>query len=122
MLLGAAGAALVPWRGSVEPLIVLPPRDGGFDHPLRMREVEQYLVNTDSLAMRWDVLVSMENGDHYQLTAHAAVNRKDPNLVMHRELVRTCLANRLATTRYADGRVVTHALELPGPPIHGAYV
>jgi len=48
-------AAVLPEIWIPTKAIFLPPTLGWWQPPLRMREVQQYLINTDSLAMRYDV-------------------------------------------------------------------
>ena len=54
MTVAALTAAGLPLTLLPEKKIFLPPR-GGLWTPLQIREVEQYLINNDSLCMRWDV-------------------------------------------------------------------
>lgn len=59
----AVAAAGLPAIVLPDRKIFLPPRGGwGFS----MREVEQYLINTDSMAMRWDVGWITRNGEYAQ--------------------------------------------------------
>lgn len=64
MTVAAVVAAGLPLSVLPEKTIFLPPR-GGLWTPLRIREVEQYIINNDSLAMRWDVAWEL-NGERGQ--------------------------------------------------------
>ena len=55
-LAGTAAAAIVlPEIWTPSKAIFLPPRGGWCQPPMVMREVQQYLINNDSLAMRYDM-------------------------------------------------------------------
>jgi hypothetical protein len=54
MTAAAVIAAGLPLSVLPERTIFLPPR-GGLWLPPRMRQIEQYLINDDSLRMRWDM-------------------------------------------------------------------
>jgi len=59
--LSAGGIALI----EPEKTIFLPPR-GGWLPTLKMREVQQYLINTDTMPMRWDMAWMTREGDFQQ--------------------------------------------------------
>lgn len=120
--LSAGGIALV------EPAktIFLPPR-GGWFVPLRMREVEQYLINTDSLAMRWDVKWMLPNGDIQQAfveeDSDSTLKYNQMGEQAWRELIefrrenaRTCLANMVP----ADAKLLLPPL--PNGLVRAKYV
>lgn len=46
--------------------VFLPPRGGWLQKPWQIREVEQYLINNDSLAMRWDIAWITPDGEYAQ--------------------------------------------------------
>jgi hypothetical protein len=62
----ATGIELLPSSKT----IFLPPRHGWWQPPLRMRELQQYLINTDSLPMRYDVRWDKPSGDMIQYHVH----------------------------------------------------
>lgn len=64
MTIAALTAAGLPITLLPDKKIFLPPRSG-FWTPLMIREVEQYLINNDSLCMRWDVAWEL-NGERNQ--------------------------------------------------------
>lgn len=51
----AIAAAVLPEIWTSSKAIFLPPRGGWFQSPLVMREVRQYVINIDSMPMRYDV-------------------------------------------------------------------
>jgi hypothetical protein len=55
MTAAALAAAGLPLALLPEKRIFLPPARGWFQSPLRMREVRQYLINNDTMPMRYDV-------------------------------------------------------------------
>jgi hypothetical protein len=124
MTIAAVAAAGLPALVLPERTIFLPPRAGWFPEALRMREVQQYLINTDTLATRWDVLVSAGDGDHYQVTQTIDHWIEDPiERSEFREFVRRGMASHLTMharkePRFANAKPITHALKLFG----GAYV
>lgn len=62
--ISAGGIALVESTAT----IFLPPRQGWWQPELRMREVQQYLINTDELAMRYDMAWAVLGGvKHYHV-------------------------------------------------------
>lgn len=62
----AAGIELLPSTKT----IFLPPTLGWWQPPLRMREVQQYLINNDSLPMRYDVRWEKPSGEMIQYHVH----------------------------------------------------
>lgn len=127
MTLAAVAAAGLSPLVLPERTIFLPPRTGWFPEKLRMREVQQYLINTDTLATRWDVLITAGDGDHYQVTQSIDHWIKDPvERADFREFVRRGMTRKLDAlareqTRFAKAKVATHFLKLP-PTCIGAYV
>lgn len=123
----AVAAAGLPALVLPERSIFLPPRTGWFPEKLRMREVQQYLINTDSLATRWDVLITAGDGDHYQMTQSIDHWIEDPiKRAEFREFVRRGMTTQLGVlareqTRFAQAKVATHFLKVP-PTCFGAYV
>lgn len=119
MTLAAVTAAGLPTLVLPERSIFLPPRTGWFPEKLRMREVQQYLINTDTFATRWDVLVTAGDGDHYQVTQSIDHWIEDPvERAEFREFVRRGMTSQLDAlareqTRFATAKVATHFLKLP---------
>lgn len=81
-----AGIELLPAK-----TIFLPPRNGWWQPQLRMREVEQYLINNDEIAMRYDV----KWGDqqyHIDFAPRPRSELASPALLAHqREIARLAL-------------------------------
>lgn len=127
MTAAAVAAAGLPALVLPERTIFLPPRTGWFPEKLRMREIQQYLINNDSLATRWDVLVTAGDGDHYQITQtidHWI--QDDVERSEFREFVRRGMSaqlERLALeqSRFAAAKVATQHLHLP-PGVTSAFV
>lgn len=80
----ALAAAVLPEIWTPTKAIFLPPRLGWFQTPLRMREVQQYLINTDSLAMRYDVAW---DDQQFSVTFPEEDNPGWPNEIMPPEIV-----------------------------------
>ncbi len=66
MTAAAVAAAGLPALVLPERTTFLPPRLGWFQPPMRMREVQQYFINEDALAMRWDMAWITALGEYEQ--------------------------------------------------------
>lgn len=86
LMAGAAGAALVPWRGNVEPVLVMPPRWGWRHAELGegyMRECLQYSIFNEDLEYRYDAIGRDLSGGEYQFH----VQTRGPNPDVARRLI-----------------------------------
>ena|SRR6185437_16836595 len=126
--MSAAAVALAGLPAIVLPerKIFLPPRGGWFP-AYRMREVEQYLINNDSLAMRWDMawILDGEYVQHYVLEEPSAAELlaaggEQPFLAERREFARKMLIAEARKHGYDKGQPAE--LKLPSTVMHAAYV
>lgn len=117
LALAGAGAAL--WTPTKS--IFLPPR-GGWYSAIRMREVEQYLINTDSLAMRYD-MAWVKNGEYVQYHVDIDLPGARLNsdyLDAQREVARSMFRDVIEHHGLQDAKRVV--LPLPKGVWHKAYV
>ena len=66
MTVAAVAAAGLPALVLPEKKLFLPPRDGWFQTPMRMREIRMYCINDDSLPTRFDAVWIDRGGERHQ--------------------------------------------------------
>lgn len=84
----AAAAIVLPEIWTPSKTIFLPPRQGWWQPPMIMREVQQYLINTNELAMRYDMAWAIEGGAaHYHVDCLPVGNPGWPNEMTPAEII-----------------------------------
>ena len=112
MTAGALIAAGLPLALLPEKTIVLPPKSGWYPD-LRMREVEQYVVNTDSLVTRYD-MAWMKGDERIQWYVDFSSDQW-PRIDLNRDAVREIARSKFAEIVAKHNLQSAKTIQLPLP-------
>jgi hypothetical protein len=126
----AAAAALLPEIWTPTKAIFLPPQQGWWQPPLRIREVEQYTIANDEFPVRYDMRWLGAAGEdvHFHIDfepirAHDWRDQllpDDPRLDAYRKIARQMFED--VEQHHGLKRSQQILLPLPGQGIHARYV